>query len=87
MIALPEHGMPAYGQLPCEADPEQWFADANTMEGTRKVRAAIAACTACPALIACREHAKKVRPQFGVWGGKYYTQRRRAHRRTGIDSE
>lgn len=80
MIREPERGLPAYGKLPCEADPERWFADATTMEGKMRVKSALDACVGCPALLACREHAKKVKPSCGVWGGRYYGQHRRTNR-------
>lgn len=54
--------------LPCEADPERWFADATTMEGKRLVQSAVNECRTCPALAACLEFTAKIKPHYGVWG-------------------
>lgn len=61
--------------LPCEMDPERWFAERSTSVGMRLVESAVAACRCCPALDACGEYAGKVRPKFGVWAGRYYGQK------------
>ncbi len=67
--------------LPCEMDPERWFAETGTKEGLQRVRSAIAACKTCPALEACMEYSAKVKPQYGVWAARNYTKTRRSRNR------
>ena len=66
--------------LPCEMDPERWFADFTTEESKQRVLSAMKACKACPALEPCKVETAKVKPKFGVWAGRFYTEPRRSHR-------
>lgn len=68
-------------QLPCQTDPDRWFADASTMKGKQLVLSAISGCKTCPALAGCMKHTEKVKPKFGVWAGRYYTQPPRLHQK------
>jgi hypothetical protein len=53
------------GRMPCEDDPEKWFAE----EGSAAVTEAKQACRACPARIPCLRFAMLTGERFGVWGG------------------
>lgn len=61
--------------LPCEMDPERWFADAKSPTGLEMLESAVRACHGCPVLDACRKYTDAVRPDFGVWAGRYYFSR------------
>lgn len=84
MRYLPTINRDDYPALPCEMDPERWFADTATSVGARLVASAIDACTKCPVLAACQQYTDKVRPDVGVWAGRYYTSPTRNHKKMAV---
>jgi WhiB family transcriptional regulator, redox-sensing transcriptional regulator len=53
--------------LPCQEDPELFFAEAPA-----DVEAAKALCRECPMMIACFNGALERREPWGVWGGELF---------------
>jgi WhiB family redox-sensing transcriptional regulator len=53
--------------LPCQDDPELFFAEAPA-----DVEAAKALCRECPVMIACFNGALERREPWGVWGGELF---------------
>jgi WhiB family transcriptional regulator, redox-sensing transcriptional regulator len=58
-------GSPAAGELPCQAEPGLFFADAP-----EDVRRAKALCGTCPLRTACLAGALQRAEPCGVWGGE-----------------
>jgi hypothetical protein len=52
--------------LPCEQDPELWFADESCEED---VAEAVAGCRSCPVEEACGLGAVERGERYGIWGG------------------
>ena len=59
--------------LPCEVDPDTWFAEGNSIEARLDVEYATSVCERCPVLRACGELAAKIRPSHGVWAGRNWS--------------
>ena len=59
------------GRVPCEVDPEAWFATRLTKAGARAQASAVEACGWCPVLASCRAYALGAgnAERTGVWGG------------------
>jgi hypothetical protein len=72
-MALASDEGDSYPTLPCQMDPERWFADETSGLGVRLVQSAIDSCQRCPALGACMKYTAQVSPGYGVWAGHYYT--------------
>ena len=56
----------------CRGSDTELFFHPEGERGPRRANretAAKAVCSACPVLLACREHALSVREPYGVWGG------------------
>lgn len=62
---------------PCTQDPESWFIEGATREAQLARAEAIRLCHQCPALLACRALADRLKasgtPLYGVWAGCNYT--------------
>jgi len=59
--------------LPCEVDPDGWFAEGTSDRARGMVAEAIRECRSCPVLVECGEWAAVVRPSHGVWAGRDWT--------------
>lgn len=57
-------------------DGEAWFADKRARIAREY---AIAVCSGCPVLDACRDYARRTRQPWGVWGGETPRQRGTAY--------
>ena len=60
-------GAAAYRALPCEGDPDLFFA-----ESPDDVELAKALCSDCPARVRCLAGAIERREPWGVWGGELF---------------
>jgi WhiB family redox-sensing transcriptional regulator len=69
-----------------DGDPTLFFHPDRERGPARRLRdlQALAVCSTCPVLDACRQHALSVREPYGVWGGMTESQRQpvQAGRRT-----
>jgi WhiB family transcriptional regulator, redox-sensing transcriptional regulator len=64
--------------LPCQADPDLWFAESPT-----ELERAKAFCAACPARGPCLAGALLRQEPYGVWGGEIFDHGRIIARKRG----
>ncbi|MCC9307736.1 WhiB family transcriptional regulator [Kitasatospora sp. RB6PN24] len=60
--------------LPCQADPDLFFAPDGVRDTRQRVDNAKALCQLCPIRVACREEGRRLRAA-GIWGGEDDTER------------
>lgn len=64
-------------RVPCQAEPEAWWAKAHPPVEAERQGAAVEACGWCPVVGLCRDYALTAREAEGVWGGTSPADRRR----------